>query len=456
MLDIIKLKELFKKDEKDILSDFFAFLRFKSITTDPNYHQEVQKCAQWLAEYLNLIGLSVEVWDTDKAPIIFAHDLRAGPEKETLLIYCHYDVQPVDPIEGWTTPPFEPTMRDGQVYARGAVDDKGQCFYTIVAIKTFLKQFGQFPFNLKFVIDGEEESGSLGFSQILEDKRKSLSADHLLIVDSGMEKIEKPTITLGARGIVSLEVIVKESNHDLHSGFGGGIAYNPNRALAEILAKLHDENGSVAISGFYDEVVEMPPHEKKGLSFDFDPGHFFSLFGFEPTGMEKGLSPIEANWLRPTLEINGINGGYSGPGWKTVIPSVAQAKISCRLVPHQSPDRIIALVRDFLINQTPPGLNTTVNIFPANGRGFRTNPNSRIAHLIAESYSQVFQKPCQKSLIGATIPIAAQLAEVSGAEMVLAGLGLPADRIHAPDEHFGFDRFENGYLTIYRLFELFN
>lgn len=455
MLDISKLKDLFEKEKEDVFRDFFTFLRFKSIATDPNYHDEVEKCAQWLAEYLNLSGLDVERWETEKAPVIFASDLRAGPGKETLLLYCHYDVQPVDPLEEWLSPPFEPTIREGEVYARGAVDNKGQCFYTIVAIKTLLKNLGQLPVNLKFVIEGEEESGSLGLSRLLQEKKEALSADYLLIVDSGIEKAEEPAITLGARGIVCMQVTVQEAQYDLHSGLSGGMAYNPNRALAEMLSKLHDEKGGISVSGFYDEVVEIPPHEKRELSFAFDPGYFFSLFGFEPTGMEKGLSPIEASWLRPTLEINGMWGGYTGPGFKTVIPSTAHAKISCRLVPHQSPDRIAALVRDFLINQTPEGLKTTIDIVPGNGRGFRTNPNSRIAQLMAESYSQVFQKPCQKILTGGTIPIAVELAEAAGAEMVLVGLCLPGDRIHAPNEHFGLDRFENGYLTICRALELF-
>ncbi len=455
MLDISKLKALFEREKENVLRDFFSFLRFKSIATDPNYRDEVESCAEWVASYLKQCGLNVEKWESDRAPVIFASDLRAGKGKETLLLYCHYDVQPVDPLEEWLSPPFEPTIRDGEVYARGAVDNKGQCFYTMLAIKMLLQELGQLPVNLKIVIEGEEESGSLGLAQLLDEKRESLSADYLLIVDSGMEKIEEPAITLGARGIVCMQVNVKEAEYDLHSGMAGGMAYNPNRALAEMLAQLHDERGSVAIAGFYDELVEIPPHEKKELSFSFDAGHFFSLFGFEPTGMETDISPVEASCLRPTLEINGMWGGYTGPGFKTVIPATAHAKISCRLVPHQNPERITALVRDFLISNTPIGLQTDVEVFPGNGRGFRTNPNSRIAQLMTESYSQIFQKPCHKILIGGTIPIAVELSEAARAEMVLVGLSLPGDRVHAPNEHFGLDRLEIGFLTICRALELF-
>ncbi len=455
MIDILILKELFAKQKDEVFRDFKTFLRFKSIATDPNFTGEVEKCADWLIEYLKVSGLTVEKWESERAPVIFASDMRAGSDKETLLIYCHYDVQPVDPLDEWLSPPFEPTVRDGEIYARGAVDNKGQCFYTIAAIKTLLKQIGQLPVNLKFVIEGEEESGSRALSEMLAEKKEHLAADYLLIVDSGMEKLEEPAITVGARGIVSMHVTVQEGQYDLHSGMLGGIAYNPNRALSEMLAKLHDDKGSISIAGFYDEVVKIPPHEKEALSFAFDQNHFFSLFGFEPKGMEKGFSPAEACTLRPTLEINGMWGGYTGPGFKTVIPATAHAKLSCRLVPHQNPDRITSLVRDFLIHQTPPGLQTEVEIESGHGRGFRTNPNSRIVELMSESYSQVFQKPCQKMLMGGTIPIAVELAETAGAEMVLVGLCLPGDRIHAPNEHFGLDRFELGFLTICRALELF-
>lgn len=455
MLDISRLKQIFESEKEKNYEDFFTFLRFKSISTDPNYRDEVEKCATWLAEYLQSIGLDVETWQTQNAPIIFGSNLDAGPEKETLLIYCHYDVQPVDPLEEWLSPPFEPTTRDGEVYARGTSDNKGQCFYTLLAIKALLEELGKLPVNLKFVIEGEEESGSFGLSQLLEEKKESLAANYLLIVDSGFEKIEEPAITLGARGLVCLEVTVQEAQYDLHSGMVGGMAYNPNRALVEMLSKLHDERGSIAINGFYDEMVEIPPHEKKELSFNFDPGYFFSLFGFEPTGMECDISPLEANWLRPTIEINGMWGGYTESGVKTVIPATAHAKLSCRLVPQQNPDRIAVLVRDFLISNTPHGLQTKVQIHHGNGRGFRTHPNSRIVQLMSESYTQIFQKPCQKILIGGSIPIAAELSEAAKAEMVLVGLSLPGDHVHAPNEHFGLDRLEKGFQTICRALELF-
>lgn len=456
MLDIKELKDLFAQQKETLLKDYFTFLRFQSIATDHHYRSDIERCEKWLFEYLQEAGLQVERWKTANAPVLFASDMRAGPDKETLLLYCHYDVQPVDPLDEWTSPPFEPTFRNGQIYARGACDNKGQCFYTIAAIKTLLEKLPKLPVNLKFLIEGEEESGSSGLFKLLHEKKEALAADHLLIVDSGIQDLTVPAITLGARGIVCMEVTVQEADFDLHSGMAGGMAYNPNRALVEMLASLHDESGHVPIEGFYDDIVELSPEEKKEINIEFNAARFHSLFGFEPTGMEAGVGPQEAAWLRPTLEINGISGGYAGPGFKTVIPAKASAKISCRLVPDQSPERIISLVKTFLIEKTPKGLTTTVEVLQGDGRGFRTNPQAKIAELMAKSYSQVFQKPCQKILIGGSIPIAAELAKTAGAEMVLVGLGLPDDRIHAPNEHFGLDRLELGFLTICRGIELFD
>lgn len=454
MMDIDTLKKIYESKKESFLSDFFTFLRFPTVATDNAYLKDVEKCADWLLAYLSESGLVVEKWQGEKTPTIFA-SYHAGIDKETLLIYCHYDVQPVDPLQEWLSPPFEPVIRDGNIYARGAQDNKGQCFYTIAAIKTLLKERGNLPVNLKLIIEGEEESGSTSLAKILEEKKEALRADYLLIVDSGILAEDQPAITLGARGIVCMEVTVQEASFDLHSGMVGGIAYNPNRALAEMLAKLHDSSGSVAVPGFYDEVVEMSPQEKKEISFSWNNETFQKLFGFEPTGMEKGVGPEESCWLRPTLEINGIHGGYTGSGFKTVIPAFAQAKISCRLVPRQKPDQIARLVASYLEQQAPKGMKVQVNVFPGNGEGFRTTPSSRIVSIMSESYSAVFEKECQKILIGGSIPISVSLAESAKAQMVLVGVGLPGDRIHAPNEHFSLSRLEKGFLTICRGIELF-
>jgi acetylornithine deacetylase/succinyl-diaminopimelate desuccinylase-like protein len=455
MSDFNKHLEFFFSEKKKNLEDFFDFLRFKSIATDPLYKDDVLKCAQWVAQYLKNSGLTVETWETGNAPVIFGYDLRAGPQYPTLLIYCHYDVQPVDPLSEWTTPPFEPEIRNGEVYARGACDNKGQCFYTMLAIKNLLRKNAPLPVNLKFLVEGEEESGSYGLSKIIESNTAKLKADHLLIVDCGVDNLENPAITLGARGIICSQVTIREANFDLHSGQLGGLAYNPNRALAKLLAQLHDSSGKVAIPGFYDDVMEISADEKKEISFDFDLEHFQKMFGFKPSAMEIGVSYHEANWLRPTLEINGISGGYTGTGFKTVIPAMAFAKISCRLVPNQDPQKIANQLKNFLIEHSPDHLSVDVELYHGSGKGFRTHPKACIVQIMSESYSQVFNKPCKKTLAGGSIPIAAQLRDAAQAEMALVGLGLPDDHIHAPNEHFGLDRIEKGYLTISRAIELF-
>lgn len=448
-------KEYLENNKEKILNDYFTFLRFESIATDPQYSKQTLACADWLQKELEESGLAVERWSTGEgAPVLFA-EKELSDQRETLLLYCHYDVQPVDPIDQWTTPPFEPQIRDGYVYARGASDNKGQCFYTLTAIRAFLEHYKKLPINLKFIIEGEEESGSGALSKLLEIKQEQLQADHLLVIDSGIEEAGMPMLTLGARGIVAFSLTLQEAKSDLHSGMVGGIAYNPNRALAELLAKLHDSSGSVAVPGFYDEVAEILPNEREELSFDFDEVAFEHLYGFKPSGMERNLSPVEANWLRPTLEINGISGGYSGEGFKTVIPAIAKAKLSCRLVPVQTPDRIASLVVDFLHHHVPAGMKLTVEVMPGNGPGFRESGKTRIVEMVAQSYSDVFQKSCKKILIGGSVPITSELKAVAKADTVLIGTALPDDHIHAPDERFSIESFEKGFLTIYRLLELF-
>lgn len=455
-MPVITLDELRKKyasEKAEILKDYFQFLRFQSIATDPAFKTEVSACADWLMSYLQKIGLKVEMWPTQGAPTLFATHKHTDKKASTLLIYCHYDVQPVDPLNLWTTPPFEPTIREGNVFARGAVDDKGQCFYTIAALKALLEH-NKLNCNLKFLIEGEEESGSRGLFGLLKQKKAELKADHVLIVDSGLQQAGKPAITLGVRGICTMSVTLKGSHFDLHSGVHGGIVYNPNRALCELLASLHDDNGRVTIPGFYDAVKPLSPQEKEELNFSFDLKQLQTHFGAAAIGMERGFTPLEAAWLRPTIEYNGISGGYAGAGFKTVIPALATAKVSCRLVPGQDPETIAQLVKKYLITKTPNGIAIDVTILPGGGKCVRSSPHSKIAQVMAQAYTEVFGQPCAKILTGGSIPIAADLAETSGGEILFVGVYLPEDQIHAPNEHFSLDRFEQGYLTIYRGLEL--
>lgn len=448
------LREYYKKHQKEAESDYFTFLRFESVSSEPHYKPHIEACAQWVIDYLKKMGFNTELWPTSRHPVIFASNMDAGPSKPTLLIYNHYDVQPVDPLSEWKSPPFEPNVRDGEVYARGAQDNKGQCFYTLFAMKALMDIDGKLPMNVKFCIEGEEECGSVGLSEILRKKKKELQADYLAVVDMGIRNPKTPAVTLGIRGIVTMDVEVKGTKTDLHSGSHGGMAYNPLHALIEILSKLRDKKGRVKIPGFYKDVQELEPEEKARIAFDFNAEEYVTSFGAEPTGGEAGYSPFERAWIRPTIEVNGIAGGYSGDGFKTVIPAKAIAKVSCRLVPNQKPEKIAKKVAKFIERKAPKGVEVKVHIHEGGGPAVRANPSSKVVQAFAQAYQEVFNVPCVFTYSGGSIPIVQQLSDASGSEVVLMGLGLPDDQIHAPNEHFGLDRIEKGYLIIARTVEI--
>lgn len=444
---------LFKNNEKQIQTDYFKFLSFKSVASEAAHKQDSLDCADWLVNYLSgTPKLNVELWDTDFMPCLFAEYNGAGPDKPTLLFYGHYDVQPVDPIELWDSPPFEATEVGGDIYARGAQDNKGQCFYTMSAIKYALETNDSLPVNVKLLIEGEEEIGSPSLPKLLAEQKNRLNADYLLIVDLGFRDKQELAISLSTRGITSLTVNIKGSETDLHSGVHGGIAYNPLRAMTELFAKFRDENGKITIPGFLDDVVEIDREELSGVVLDFDPQTYSKAFGAEAVP-EKGYTIVESSCLRPTLEINGIGGGYFGDGLKTVIPSGAVAKISCRLVPNQEPELIQKAIAKFIKENIHPSMQVEVTLHPGSGKGVMTKPDAKILQICKEAYEEVNDQECLFILQGATIPIVPELADVSEAEVALLGYALPSDKIHAPNEHFGWDRFEKGFLSTLKILE---
>jgi acetylornithine deacetylase/succinyl-diaminopimelate desuccinylase-like protein len=450
---ITELKEKYEKNENETLKDFFTFLKFQSVSSEPEFKKETTDCAKWLQNYLKSIQFETEMWETAGHPVLYAENLKAGKNYPTLLIYNHYDVQPVDPLELWNSPPFEPEIRDGEIYARGAQDNKGQCFYTIQALKYLLKPDGSLPINVKLCIEGEEECGSAGLNSILQEKAEKLKADYLSVVDLGIRSLNHPSITLGIRGIVTMDVEITGALADTHSGSNGGLLYNPNHALVELLGSLRNKEGVIQIPGFYDHVREFSVSDKELICWDFDEAEYAKMFGVIPTGGEVKYLPLERNWLRPTLEINGIAGGYSGSGFKTVIPAKATAKISCRLVPDQDPEIIVKLVHDFLIKQAPKEIQVKVERHHG-GKAAHSNPKSKIVQAFKQSYTEVFEKTTAFVYEGASIPVVTNLSAAANAEVVLVGLGLPDDNIHAPNEHFGKDRLKLGFLTIARAIEL--
>lgn len=441
-------KKLFSAQEKELLDEYFTFLRFQTISADPSKKHELERCAEWLKTLLDESGFQVDLWETKGAPIVFATNLEAGPSKPTLLIYNHYDVQPVDPIEGWHSDPFSPRREGNLIYARGAQDNKGQCFYTLAALRLYLKANKKFPINIKWIIEGEEESGSCHLSQILEEKKNELQSDYLMVLDLGMRKIHLPAITLGTRGLVAMDVDVYGTKRDLHSGSHGGLAYNPLHALVELLASLRDEAGRIKVPGFYDAVTSPDAEELSRINFDFDEAEYEEETGKRPTGGEKSFSPLERAWLRPTIEINGIGGGYQGPGGKTVIASHAHAKLSCRLVANQDPQQIGSLVKHYLEGMAPSGIEVRVTVHDGMGKPVRTSASSRIIQALEEACRTVWWQEPEYILEGASIPIVSSLSKAIDAEIALFGLGLHSDNIHAPNECFGWDRIEKGFLTL--------
>jgi acetylornithine deacetylase/succinyl-diaminopimelate desuccinylase-like protein len=432
------------------LNDFFTFLSFPSISTDLTYEQHSRRAAHWLCDFMNQIGLEATLWETPGLPVVFGTHQKAGKDRPTLLIYHHYDVQPVDPLDLWKSDPFKPVVKENRVFARGAADNKGQCFYSLTALKAFLELAKEANFNIKVFIEGEEESGGRGTSAILQQKEAELKADYLLVIDFDMPNVTTPAITLGMRGLVGLNIECKNSSTDLHSGAHGGIALNPNSALASLLARMWDEKGRVRIPHFYDDVKPLSKELLSRIDMSFDQEQYMKSFGVKAFCPEEGYSIKESNWLRPILEINGMWGGYTGAGFKTVIPAKAYAKISCRLVPDQDPEKIAKLITQYLEIQAPPGIEIKTELHHG-ALSYRSAFDSFIVKTAALAYEEVFGKPCKYLFCGASVPIVVDLARASSAEVAMIGVGLADDDIHAPNEHFGLDRFELGYLTIGRI-----
>lgn len=449
-MDLDKWKKWFAAHHEATFQDLFQFLRFKSIGTDPEFDLETRKCADWLVDYLSDIGLDAEKWESGGQPVVFAKHCGAGKDRPTLLIYQHYDVQPVDPIELWETDPFDPTIRNNNVYARGAQDNKGQCFYSITAIKALFEESDKLNFNLKLFIEGEEESGSTTTREIIAEKAEELKSDYILVVDSGIPAPGVGAVTLGLRGILTMDILLRSADVDMHSGALGGVAYNPIRALTHALSKLWDDGEKVAVPGFYDAVRELPSEEAKELSLEMDEEAARKEFGLRAFCPDPGYTIGQSVAIRPTVEINGIIGGYTGEGFKTVLPAIASAKLSCRLVPNQIPAEIADNIQAHLQEHTPKGLDLIIDVhegFPA----FQSSGHSFIAKLAKKAYEEVLGKSCQSVLAGGSIPIVTELANASGGEAIMMGYGLDGDQIHAPNEHFGLDRFEQGFLTMGRI-----
>lgn len=445
-------KKWYQEHEKEIWEGYFTYLRFPSVSAQKTHRKDLLACCDWLEAFLKKIGFKMERWLGKGHPVLFG-EMIFDESAPTVLIYGHYDVQPAEPYELWKSHPFQPEIRNERVYARGAEDNKGQSFYTLTAIRAFLEAHPKPRLNLKVVMEGEEEMGSTTITEILPSKTEKLRADHLLLVDSGMGSFARPSLCIGARGIMTMEMKVIAMESDGHSGSLGGVVYSPIRALVEVLAKAINEKGKVTIPKFYDHITPLTEKEKSQMDFTCDLDHMRRDLGIKAFHSEEGYKPGEANHIRPAFEINGIWGGYTGDGFKTVLPKEASAKISCRLVPNQKPEQIFNLVCDFMNEHLPEGMIAEYT-FHGGGEAAWALPTSKTAIVMKKVYEKNFGS-CHFIFSGGSIPITTMLKKYSGADFVMPGTALECDNIHAPNESFGVKQFYFGFLMIAESLELF-
>lgn len=443
--------EYARTNQPRFLAELEEFLSIPSVSTQPEHKMDVKHAAVWLRDKLLLAGFPrAEVMPTSGHPVVYAEWLAAGPEAPTILIYGHYDVQPPDPLELWRTPPFEPTVVGDDIFARGASDDKGQLYAHVKAMEAFKQTTGAPPVNVKCLFEGEEECGSPSLEPFIRQHTALLAADVAVISDTGILGKDTPSIVYALRGLAYVEVEVTGPDHDLHSGIYGGAVHNPINALCAMIARLHDENGRITIPGFYDRVRELPPEERAALALaPFERETWLREAGVPSDWGEPAYTITERTAIRPTLDANGIWGGYIQPGAKTVLPSQACAKISMRLVPDQTPAEITRLLRDYLVEIAPPTVTVEVRDLhggePAIVR--RDSPAMKAAF---RAYAEAFGKEPVFVRRGGSIPVVATFQKVLGIETVLMGLGLPDDRLHSPNEKFHLPNFYKGIETIIR------
>jgi acetylornithine deacetylase/succinyl-diaminopimelate desuccinylase-like protein len=428
----------------DYLEEFYSFLRFPSISTDDQYAERLVECAHWLVKKITSVGLETQLIATRGHPIVWARN-KHQPGRRTVLIYGHYDVQPPDPLELWDSPPFEPVLKNGYVFARGATDNKGQIFSHILGIQETIEQSGDLPVNLHLVIEGEEEVGSGNLGPFLEENRHSLKSDVAVVSDTGMIERGVPTLSYGLRGVTALEVKVTGPKMDLHSGVFGGAVQNPITALSQLLATLHDRDGRVAIAGFYDRVKPLENWEREAwrkLPVDGDK-LIIKDTGVPELFGEAGYNSLERIWARPTAEINGIGGGYQGKGTKTVIASHAMAKLTFRLVPEQGGDEILKLAKEHLRKNLPKAVTMEITDGHS-GPWYLTDPHSQTGEAAQRALHKAFNRDPALIREGGSIPIVSQFRGILGIETLLMGLALPDCRAHSPNENFPLENFEGG------------
>lgn len=445
-----------KQHADQFVDQLLNLLHIPSISTDPAYKDDTRRAADWMADDFRNMGIeTVKVMETGGHPIVYA-ETGNDPNKPTVLVYGHYDVQPPDPLELWDSPPFEPVIKDGNIVARGSADDKGQAFMHSKAVEAYLKTEGSLPVNLKFMIEGEEESGSVHLVPFIEQHKDLLAADVVLISDTSLFGPGIPSITYGLRGLAYVEVSLTGPTRDLHSGVYGGGIENPINVLSRMIGALHDENHHITVEGFYDDVRELTEEEREGFrALPFDEEEWRKDAGAPASKSEKGFTTLEGISARPTLDVNGMWGGYIGEGAKTVLPSKATAKISCRLVPDQTPGDITEKLQKHFEANVPDTMTLDFRDLHG-GHGAIVDIKAPAMRAAAEAMEAVFGKPPFFTREGGSIPVVADFKRILGLDSVLMGFGLDSDAIHSPNERFGIDRFHMGIEASIRFLDAYS
>lgn len=444
-----------RQRQAEHLGELIEFLRIPSVSTEPAHDRDTAAAAGWLARHMEAAGLeNVRVIETEHHPLVYADWLHAGPAAPTVLIYGHYDVQPADPLDKWLSPPFQPEVREEYLYARGAADDKGQVYIHVKAVESYLRTAGRLPVNVKFIVEGEEEIGSANLHRFIPDQRDLLAADSALISDTAMLGPGQPALVYGLRGNCYVLLDITGPTRDLHSGTFGGSINNPLNALGHLIARLKDERGHVLIPGFYDRVRPLTLEEREMLAgFPLDADKWLRESGAPELWGEPEYTLAERIGARPTLDLTGLIGGYTGPGAKTVLPSTAHAKISMRLVPDQNPAEIATLFEQFVRAVLPPSVTAEVHL-SGGSRAVLIDRDTPPMRAAAAAYEAAFGRAPVFMREGGSIPVVGQFQNDLGLPAVLMGFGLPGDRIHSPNERFYLPNFYQGIETSIRYLTL--
>lgn len=436
-----------KQQQQNYQNQLIDLLKIPSVSTDSAYAKEVKRAGEWVVADMQRIGLTAELIETDRHPLVYGEWLDAGDDKPTVLFYGHYDVQPAKLEDGWDHEPFDPIEKDGCLYARGASDDKGQFLIHLKAVESILESEGTLPVNVKFIIEGEEESGGESIEDFVINHSDRLKADAVVVSDTSMATTEEPVIVVALRGGTKMELHVSGPKSDLHSGSYGGVVHNPAQALAEIISKLHDADGRITVPGFYDDVKELSADERTAIAqVQYDEDELYAETGVPQPWGEPEFTILERIGARPTLEVTGIAGGYYGEGFKTVIPQKAIAKLSCRLVANQDPAKIFALIEKHIKDITPSTIKSEL-IDLGSGRWASMDIDNPIMQSAVEAYKNGWGYEPVFMREGGSIPIVAHMQEQIGAPVVMMGFGLNTDSLHAPNEHFSLDHFHRGIQT---------